>query len=88
MFNSSNDLDFELNEDYSSYEMRQFSPVEIDMEDFENNNLGTEDSNHEAFSFNGLSENEEEQSFDAGYPSITTFDSAEEAESYATGQST
>ncbi|KAG1435790.1 hypothetical protein G6F56_013833 [Rhizopus delemar] len=65
--------------------MRQFSPVELDMEDFENNNLGTEDSNNEAFSFNGLSENEEEESFDAGYPSITTFDSAEEAESYATG---
>ncbi|KAG1448986.1 hypothetical protein G6F56_008784 [Rhizopus delemar] len=84
MFNSSNNLDFELNEDYSSYEMRQFSPVELDMEDFENNNLGTEDSNNEAFSFNGLSENEEEELFDAGYPSITTFDSTEEAESYPT----
>ncbi|KAG1447009.1 hypothetical protein G6F56_009394 [Rhizopus delemar] len=85
MFNSSNDFDFELNEDYPSYEMRQFSPIELNMEDFENDNPGTENSNNEAFSFNGPSENEEEQSFDAGYPSITTFDSAEEAESYATG---
>ena len=47
--------------------------------------MGTEDSNNEAFSFNGLSENEEKQSFGAGYPSITTFDSAEEAEIYAMG---
>ncbi|KAG1445948.1 hypothetical protein G6F56_009735 [Rhizopus delemar] len=85
MFNPSNDLDFELNEDYPSYEMGQFSPIELDMGDFENNNLGTKDSNNEAFSFNGLSENEEEESFDAGYPGITTFDSTEEAESYATG---
>ncbi|KAG1436411.1 hypothetical protein G6F56_013567 [Rhizopus delemar] len=72
MFNSSNDFDFELNKDYPLYEMRQFSPIELNMENFENDNLGTEDSNNKAFSFSGLSENEEGRSFDTGYISIAT----------------
>ncbi|KAG1462621.1 hypothetical protein G6F56_005477 [Rhizopus delemar] len=87
MFNLSNVFDFELNEDCPLSEMRQLLPIELNI-DFENNNLDTEDSNNKAFFFNGLIENEEEQSFDARYPSITTSDSAEEAEIYGTGQPT